>query len=104
MVSLANLERLLVERGFTIEVEQHGEAHQPNDLSFAAYLAVNRLAPHGDAPWWPEPTVGQKIGRGSVYLVGAPILAFAFLIDNLLAPLARGNWSNTYRIVARKPS
>jgi SAM-dependent methyltransferase len=101
-VSVANLERLLRERGFT-PVEWHrGKAHQRVDFFFAVFLLLDRIAPPSRLPWrWRgAPT---RAWRTVVWTVGSPLLVVGMIVDNLIGPLlSRGRVSNTYRVVATK--
>ena len=56
MVTLPNLEDMLVERGFTVIDRHRHEAHQACDFGFAAFMVANRLGPPVDVPWRPAPT------------------------------------------------
>jgi SAM-dependent methyltransferase len=104
-VSVENLEKILAERGFMTVVEQRSKPHQPCDLVFGGYLAVNRIAPPTDAPWLPEASRWHRLRRPAVFTAAAPILAVLLLLDNLLAPVvSRAQGSNTYRVLARYDS
>jgi len=101
-VSVANLERLLRERGFE-PVEWHrGKAHQRVDLFFAIYLLVDRLAPRPQLPWrWRGRLAGAW--RVLAWTIGSPFLIAGVIVDNLAGPLfRRARISNTYRVVACK--
>jgi SAM-dependent methyltransferase len=101
-VSAENLQKLLAERGFTTVVEQRAKPHQPCDLVFGGYLAVNRIAPPTDAPWLPQASRWHRLRRPAVFTAAAPVLALLLLADNLLAPIvSRNRGSNTYRVLAR---
>ena len=101
-LSVANLDRLLRERGFT-PVEWHrGQAHQRVDFFFASWLFLDRLAPPRRLPWrWRGAFAGAW--RTVVWTMGAPLIVAAIFVDNLIGPLlSRGRVSNTYRVVATK--
>ncbi|MEO8841165.1 MAG: class I SAM-dependent methyltransferase [Kofleriaceae bacterium] len=101
-LSVANLDRLLRERGFT-PVEWHrGKAHQRVDFFFAVWLFLDRIAPPRKLPWrWRGLVAGAW--RSVVWTIGSPLILFAILFDNLTGPLwARAKISNTYRVVATK--
>ena len=51
LLSVANLERLLRERGFVPITWHRGAAHQKVDFFFASWLFLNRLAPSPHLPW-----------------------------------------------------
>jgi len=102
LLSVKNLERLLVERGFTPLVWHRGAAHQRVDFFFASWLFLNRLAPSPKLPWRRR---GAFAGawRVVVWTLGAPLIVTALAVDNLIGPLfSRAKVSNTYRVVARK--
>ncbi|MBP0454833.1 class I SAM-dependent methyltransferase [Kitasatospora sp. RG8] len=101
----ANLRRRLEALGFTVVLEQHGEAHDPIDLLAAVWLFLDRLAPREDAPWHPGGPPGRlrRVLRPALLLAGAPLLVAAMLLDRLLAPVAgRTGFSNAYRLLARR--
>ena len=102
LLSVANLEKLLRERGFTPITWHRGAAHQRVDFFFAAYLVLNRLAPSRKLPWrWRG--AGATVWRVAVWTLGSPLLLGGMIIDNVAGPLfQRGRISNTYRVVARR--
>jgi len=101
-LSVANLDRLLRERGFTPVTWHRGKAHQRVDFFFATWLFLDRLAPPRKLPWrWRGAVAGAW--RSLVWTIGAPFILLAIAFDNLVGPLfARGRVSNTYRVVATK--
>jgi Methyltransferase domain len=101
-LSVANLDRLLRERGFTPVAWHRGRAHQRVDFFFAVWLFLDRLAPPRKLPWrWRGIVAGAW--RSLVWTIGSPFILFAILFDNVTGPLwARGKISNTYRVVATK--
>jgi hypothetical protein len=101
-LSVANLDRLLRERGFTPVAWHRGKAHQRVDFFFATWLLLDRIAPSRRLPWrWRGVAAGAW--RSVVWTLGSPVILFAILVDNLVGPLfARGKISNTYRVVATK--
>ena len=101
-VSVANLERLLRERGFEPLEWHRGKAHQKVDFFFATWLVLDRIAPARRLPWrWRGALAGAW--RVGVWTVGSPLIALAILVDNAIGPaLSRARVSNTYRVVARK--
>jgi SAM-dependent methyltransferase len=103
-VSLGNLSEALVARGFTVVASQRGEAHQPIDLAFAAWLLAKRVAPAGEQPWQPRPTRARAALRAATFAAFAPVVAGAFAADQMLAPVLRRlpRMTNTYRVLARK--
>ncbi|MFJ1704983.1 class I SAM-dependent methyltransferase [Kitasatospora sp. NPDC088346] len=105
LVPVANLRRRLGELGFTVLLEQHGEAHDPVDLLAACWLLLDALAPREDAPWHPGPPPGRlrRVLRGAVFLAGAPVLLLAALLDRAVARSARRTGlANAYRVIARR--
>ncbi len=101
-LSVANLDRLLRERGFT-PIEWHrGKAHQRVDFFFAIWILLDRIAPPRKLPWrWRGLAAGAW--RSLVWTIGAPFILLAILFDNAIGPLlSRGRVSNTYRVVATK--
>ncbi|MDH6115078.1 SAM-dependent methyltransferase [Kitasatospora sp. MAP12-15] len=106
LMPAANLRQRLGELGFTVLLEQHGEAHDPVDLLAACWLLLDALAPSEDAPWRAGRPPGRvrRALRGACFLAGAPVLLLAALADRLLAPLAgRTGLANAYRLLARRP-
>ncbi|HEY3803596.1 MAG TPA: class I SAM-dependent methyltransferase [Kofleriaceae bacterium] len=101
-VSVANLDKLLRERGFEPLEWHRGKAHQRVDFLFAVWLFLDRIAPPRKLPWrWRGALSG--VWRTAVWAVGAPFIIVGIAVDNLIGPLwARGRISNTYRVVARK--
>ena len=101
-LSVANLDRLLRERGFTPVTWHRGKAHQKVDFFFAAWLFLDRLAPPRKLPWrWRGALAGAW--RTGVWTLGSPLFVVAILFDNLIGPVfSRGRVSNTYRVVATK--
>jgi SAM-dependent methyltransferase len=101
-VSVANLDKLLRERGFEPLEWHRGKAHQRVDFFFAVWLALDRLAPPPRLPWrWRGAMSGAW--RTLVWSIGSPFIVVGILVDNLIGPLwQRARISNTYRVVARK--
>lgn len=102
LLSVRNIERLLRRNGFEPETWHRGEAHQKVDFLFAAGLMLHRLG-RSRMPWRPPLGVADRVRQVMVYSLGAPLVLLGALVDNLANPLVRRlNWSNTYRVVARK--
>ncbi|MGE5185673.1 MAG: class I SAM-dependent methyltransferase [Acidobacteriota bacterium] len=102
LLSVKNLEKLLVERGFEPVVWHRGAAHQRVDFFFASYLLLDRLAPSPQLPWRPRGAAAAA-WRVLVWTLGSPLVVAGIAIDNALGPfLSRARVSNTYRVVARK--
>jgi SAM-dependent methyltransferase len=103
LLSVANLEKLLREHGFSPLVWHRGEAHQPVDMFAAVYLLIGWLVPPPDEPWRPPSGVGARIARTVVFLLGVPGLLAGRVLDAALRPgFARSKASNTFRVLARK--
>jgi SAM-dependent methyltransferase len=103
-LTVDNLTRELLQRGFSVIDVERGPAHQPVDLAFGLFLLANKLGGPPDKPWLPESTLGHKIRRGAVFgLLALPMLG-ALVLDKALAPLVRRTpkASNTYRLLACK--
>jgi SAM-dependent methyltransferase len=102
LLSVSNLERLLVERGFLPVVWHRGAAHQRVDFFFATYLLLDRIAPSAHLPWRPRGRAATA-WRLLAWSLGSPLLLAAIVVDNALGPfLSRARVSNTYRVVAQK--
>lgn len=102
-VSVENLSRMLVARGFSVELVQRGEAHGNNDLTMAATLLLSDLLPSPALPWVPRRTLLHHAVRVVGMSLGLPLVLLASLIDLLARPFTRRpGWSNTYRLLARK--
>ena len=102
LLSVATLERLLRERGFTPIAWQRGEAHQRVDFFFAAWLFLDRLAPSPQLPWRRRGATARA-WRALVWTLGSPLIVAGIAIDSLAGPVfSRAKVSNTYRVVARK--
>jgi len=101
-LSVANLDRLLRERGFTPVQWHRGKAHQRVDFFFAAWLFLDRLAPPRKLPWrWRGALAGAW--RTGVWTLGSPLFVVAILFDNLIGPVfSRGRVSNIYCVVVIK--
>lgn len=102
-LTVERMRSLLDERGFTTVTCQRSEPHQPADLLFAVYLAVNRVAPPVDVPWRPPSTPWTRARRTAAFGLAAPAFAVALLLDAVLAPVVSRRSSNAYRLLARAP-
>ncbi|MFD0441025.1 class I SAM-dependent methyltransferase [Streptomyces chartreusis] len=72
-------------QGCTIVATGHRTAHIPYDLAAATSLVLSYLLP------------------GPLSPLGSPLVAAAWTLDHLLAPLLRATrYSNAYRVIARK--
>ena len=102
LLSVANLERLLRERGFD-PVEWHrGKAHQRVDFFFATYLLLDRIAPSPRLPWRRRGALASG-WRVLVWTAGTPLLLASTFFDNAIGPLlSKARVSNTYRVLAVK--
>jgi hypothetical protein len=102
LLSTKNLEKLLSRHGFGDLVWARGPAHQPVDFLAALILFLNWIAPKGDVPWRPR-SAAARAWRAFCYVAASPGLVVARAMDALLEPLVtRLDWSNTYRVLARK--
>jgi SAM-dependent methyltransferase len=103
-LSVRNISAELEQRGFTVVDVEKGPAHQPYDLAFAAWLVINKLAPHPEKPWLPVPTTAQRAGRLAAFVGLGPLVALGLLLDHLLLPVMRRvpDANNCYRILARR--
>ena len=90
-LTVDNLSRELLQRGFSIVDVERGPAHQPVDLAFGMFLLANKLGGAPDKPWLPPSTTAHKIRRGAVFgLMALPMLG-ALVLDKALAPLVRAH-------------
>ena len=103
MVTMANLEAMLAERGFTVIDRHRHEAHQACDFGFAAFMIANRLGPPVDVPWRPRPTRWSRARRSVGFSVGMPVIGLGLVLDHLMAPFVPVlGASNAYRVLARR--
>lgn len=103
LVPHGNLVKALDELGFDIAELEIAAAHQPVDLTMAAWFGINHVGVEVDLPWRPKPRFIDKVRRAGAFVLGAPALVAALLIDNLSGPiLTRTDGGNTYRLLAKK--
>ncbi|HEY3142047.1 MAG TPA: class I SAM-dependent methyltransferase [Acidimicrobiales bacterium] len=104
LLSIGNLERLLVERGYEVVRRTRGRAHVlGSDFAWAAYLLFQRVAPPINFPWLPRPSGLARARRMLGFGLVAPLLVLALGLDVLVGLAARvADRSNAYRVVARK--
>ncbi|GGW27191.1 MULTISPECIES: class I SAM-dependent methyltransferase [Streptomyces] len=89
LIPLPNLRAELESQGCTIVRADRSGAHVPHDLGAALALSLSRSVP---SP------------RTALLRATAPLVAAATALDHGLAPLLRHTrFSNTYRVIARKP-
>jgi SAM-dependent methyltransferase len=101
MIPVPTLLGMLRDRGFTpVEVEL-GAAHQNVDLLFAAGLGLLGALPLPDVPWAPVPGPARRLAHNVGLVAGAPVLAAASVLDQVISPFAKRWSSNTYRVLAR---
>ncbi|WHT17027.1 class I SAM-dependent methyltransferase [Crossiella sp. CA-258035] len=103
MYPMRNLRAKLTELGFTVVGAQRREAGAP-DLTVAAWLLANHLAPRADQPWQDRaPGAAQRVLRGAALTAATPVLLAAAAADRLLEPAAEGlRICNAYRLIARR--
>ena len=95
--------KALDELGFDIAELEIAAAHQPVDLTMAAWFGINHVGVEVDLPWRPKPRFIDKVRRVGAFVLGTPALVAALLIDNLGGPiLTRTDGGNTYRLLAKK--
>ncbi|MGW7329742.1 methyltransferase domain-containing protein [Streptomyces sp. NPDC054840] len=103
LMPAASLREALADRGFTVVAEEHGAAHQGNDLFGAVALAATRLAPDPDRPWGPGPTPRARLLAHAVRVASVPCFAAAAVLDTMRTAAARRtDGGNAYRMLARK--
>jgi SAM-dependent methyltransferase len=104
LLSVGNLEKLLVEHGFEVVEWHRGRAHQRVDFFFAVVLALGVLGPPVKLPWRRRSALAT-LRRTVVWTIGAPFIGLGALADWALGPLIRrAKVSNTYRVLARRGS
>jgi SAM-dependent methyltransferase len=103
---LANLRAALERQGFQVRSEERGTAHIPADFSFALFSSLADIARPVYLPWAPPDPWWRPLWRFTAFAVAGPFLALTLVFDRLLAVgAARWGWpSNTYRVLAQKPS
>ena len=103
LLSMQNIEKLLVEHGFEPLDWHTGDAHQSVDFLFFFYLLINRLAPPSPTPWNRPQGFVRNVLHRTVWMLGIPWIATGWLLDRVMTPfMRRAKHSNTYRVVARK--
>jgi SAM-dependent methyltransferase len=101
--SIATMEKLLRECGFTPLAVHVRESHIPIDYVMAAVFLLRLLAPPSHYPWHQKKGWGHALWRCTVFTLGSPLIAAGFLADMLLLPLCKiFNMSNNYLVVARR--
>lgn len=102
LLSVKNLERILVERGFAPLVWHRGEAHIRVDCLAAVILFLNWIAPAGDVPWRPA-SRAARAWRTIAFIFAIPWLVVARIADEIIGVIVeRTRGSNAYRVLARK--
>jgi ubiquinone/menaquinone biosynthesis C-methylase UbiE len=103
-MSVGNLSRALEESGFEVVEVDRAEAHQSVDVFFAALILIQRLAPDPSRPWRRGGPIAA-LWRVTAVSLGLPLVVLGALTDRALRPLfTRPEWSNTYRVLARRVS
>jgi ubiquinone/menaquinone biosynthesis C-methylase UbiE len=102
-VSYPNLRKILEERGFSLVKVHRSEAHIRVDVSAAAYLFLEHIAPAAERPWLPERGAAARALRTLIFLLGTPMIVTAMILDNTLARLyVSATIGNAFRVLARK--
>jgi SAM-dependent methyltransferase len=103
-LSARNLSDALGRRGFTVVAEERGPAHIPADFAFTTLLLANRVAGPPRRPWHEPNGLGARVRRALCFPAVAPLVAPAFVLDQVVAPLVRSRpgGSNAYRLLAQK--
>lgn len=102
LIPLGRLEQELADQGFEVVARDRATAHQTVDLVIGAWLWLNHFVP-ADAPWTPKGSPLRGLARILVIAAGAPLLAGAFLADQVANVfIQRSNRGNTYRVLARR--
>jgi hypothetical protein len=102
LLSVKNLERILVARGFEPLVWHRGEAHIRVDCLAAVILLLNWVAPAGDVPWRPA-SGGARAWRTIAFVFALPAFLFARIADEIIGAIVeRTSGSNAYRVLARR--
>ena len=103
LLSLENLERLLIENGFEIVERTWGEAHSSSDFTGASYLLIKQIAGAGEVPWRPPQGALGRLRYRMGWALFTPLILVGFVLDAILSRNARTpERSNAYRILARK--
>ncbi len=103
LISLNNMKVELEKNGFEVVATEVSQAHQPAELFFALMFVLDSLVPNPKLPWINDIRVSRKILR--ILLIGAASLPLAVAagIDRVVPLFLKGeNWSNAYRILAKK--
>ncbi|MEN3357778.1 MAG: hypothetical protein V7637_1760 [Mycobacteriales bacterium] len=103
LIPLANLRGQLTGLGFTVRASGPVRAHYPYDLLVAVWLGLNQVAPHDDRPWYRKPP-GRlaRLVRGATFVLGAPLMVMAGLIDRFARPANGPGWAAAYWMIASK--
>ena len=94
----------LAQIGFEIEQIDVRGARQPADLFLAVTQLMTLVGPDPQLPWLPKPNAISYLRRGISLLILGPISIGAYALDVAFDKvLDAPEWSNAYRIIARKP-
>lgn len=104
MVTMGNLCEELEDLGFEVVRTARAEAHRAVDVVSAAWFVVNGAAPPpDDLPWLERPPSRSSLRRVLTFVLGAPLIGLAALVDQGVAVwVRRTDRGNAYRVLARK--
>ncbi|GAA2736404.1 hypothetical protein [Actinocorallia aurantiaca] len=102
MFPAGNLEKALVENGFSVITVERDKADLGHDFVFAAAVVLNAFGPNPTRPWAPRrPRLLDRLRFGLSMLLAAPVLLGAFVLDHTVRHLIPKH-GNAYRIIARR--
>jgi ubiquinone/menaquinone biosynthesis C-methylase UbiE len=102
-VPCGNLVKALEESSFEVVSVERGPATMGADLSAAAVIGVEHLAPSSHLPWLPPPSPAQRAKRAAVIAGALPFIGLALLVDRVRdACIGPRQIGNAYRVVARR--
>ena len=89
-------------QGFEVVSVERAAATLGFDLTGAAVCAAQTLAPSSHLPWFPPPTLSQRLKRTAVVAAAVPVVVAAAIVDTAKdARPTHGRVGNAYRVVAR---
>lgn len=102
--AVSHAEKWLKDAGFEIVAWDRTAGHAPVDLGFAVMLLGRKLAGNPGVPWLPEPAPVDKVRHALAWILTAPLMLSAMLVDRLIQPLMRRpGGSNAYCVLAKRP-